>query len=161
MATVGAVSNIRATGLDWDTDMSAFPKLGIENMPFEDFATMLVFGNFASVIAFGALLAWAVLRRRDAGTHKRLIMLAAFSIMGPPLARISRWPGLGGEDSAFIPLAMLALLLSLFVHDFLQERKIHRATWLGTLLLVLINAVAIGSSHTAPGLRFVHYLGGL
>jgi hypothetical protein len=161
LATVGAVSTIRNAGLDWDTDMSAYPKLGIENMSFQQFAEFLVFGNLASVIAFGALVALAVRCRRNAETHKRLMILASLSIIGPALARISRWPGLGGEDSAFIPLALLALLLSLFVHDYLEDQRIHRATWMGTLFIVLVNVAAISISHTSAGRDFVHYLGGL
>ena len=90
LATVRAVSAIRNAGLDWDSDMSEFPKLGIENMPFQEFAEFLVFGNFASVIAFGILLALAVRYRHNAQTHKRLIILASISIIPPALARISR-----------------------------------------------------------------------
>ena len=161
LATVFSVSNIRNAGLDWNTDMSAYPKLGIEDMPFQDFATLLVFGNFASVIAFGGLLFWAMRYRKDSRTHKRLILLASFGIMGPPLARISRWPGFGGEDGAFIPLALLALLLSLFVHDALKERRIYRATWVGTLFLIVVNVLAIAVSQSPVGSRFVHFLGNL
>lgn len=161
LATVGSVSKLRQAGLDWDTDMSAYPKLGIEDMPLQEFAGFLVFGNFGSVIAFAGLLAGAVWYRHNAKIHKRLIILASLSIIGPALARISRWPGLGGEGGFFIPLALLALLLSLFIHDYLKEQRIHRATWAGTLFIVLINAVAISISHTAMGDRFVHYLGGL
>jgi len=161
LATVGAVGTIRRAGLDWDTDMSAYPKLGIENMPFQEFAEFLVFGNFASVIAFGTLVALAIRLRHHAETHKRLIILASLSIIGPALARISRWPGLGGEDSPFIPLALLAVLLSLFLHDYLKDRRIHRATWTGTLFIVLLNALAISIGHTSAGSDFVHYLGRL
>ena len=160
MATVGAVAKLRSAGLDWDTDMSAYPKLGITGMPMQDFATALVFGNFASVLTFALLLAAAVWQRRNAQAHKRLMLLATLSILGPALARISRWPGLGGEGGPFIPVALLVLLLSLFVHDFLRERRIQRASWLGALAIFALFPLAIAIGHTPQGTRFVHFLGG-
>ena len=160
LATVGAVAKLRAAGLDWDTDMSAYPKLAIENMPMQDFATFLVFGNLGSVIAFGGLLAWAVHHRHNAASHKRLMLLASFSIIGPALARIARWPGLGGEGGPFIPLVLLALLLSFFVHDALKDRRIHRATWMGALFFLLVSAAMMALGQTPTGIRFVHFLGG-
>ena len=38
MATMGFVARLRAHGIDWDTDMSAVPSLGIEGQPMVQFA---------------------------------------------------------------------------------------------------------------------------
>jgi hypothetical protein len=158
LATIGAVRKFHLLGLDWGTDMSAYPKLGIDGMTVEQFSRFLVFGNFASVVVFGVLLVFAVYYRTHAETHKRLILLASLSFAGPPLARISRWPGLGGEDGIFIPVMFLVLLLSLVVHDLFVNRRVHKATWVGLLFLILTNAAFIGVSGTALGTWVIHAL---
>ena len=137
LATMGSVRNLRAAGLDWGTDMSAYPIVGIEGIPMEQFAAQLVFGNFASIFTFAGLLLAAIILRRQSASHKRLMLLASISIIGPALARISRWPALGGEDGAFIPVVFFGLLLTLFVHDLVTTRRVHRATWLGSLITVV------------------------
>jgi hypothetical protein len=80
--------------------------------------------------------------------HKRLMLLASISIVGPALARISRWPGLGGEQGLFIPLAFLLLLLAVVLHDVIATKRVHRATLLGASFAVLmtIGGLAIGAS---------------
>lgn len=159
LATIGAVRKFHLLGLDWGTDMSAaYPKLGIDGMTVEQFSRFLVFGNFASVVVFGVLLAFAIYYRAHAETHKRLILLASLSFVGPPLARISRWPGLGGEDGIFIPAVFLVLLLSLVVHDLFVNRRVHKATWVSLLFLIFVNAAFIGISGTALGTWVIHAL---
>jgi hypothetical protein len=151
LATLGSVRKLRSYGLDWDTDMSVYPVLGIEGIPMETFAKQLVFGNFGSIAAFLGLLVAAVLLRKHAASHKRLMTLAAISIIGPALARIARWPFLGGEDGAFIPIVFLALLLSLVVHDLITTRRVYRATWIGILAIAGVLFVAIYLSMTPFG----------
>ena len=59
----------------------------------------------------------------------------------PALARISRWPIFGGEDSGFIPIVTFALVISVVVHDVVATRRVHRATWIGVAAIV-VGAVA-------------------
>ena len=59
--------------------------------------------------------------------------------MGPALARISRWPALGGEDGAFIPTVLLALLLAVIVHDLFRLRRLHTASIYG------VGAILVGT----------------
>jgi hypothetical protein len=129
LATLGAVRSLRALGLDWDTDLRAYPALGIEGIPMELYAKQLVFTNLTSVLIFAVLLFMAIRRRLDVVAHKRLVLLASIVIVPPALARIARWPGLGGEDGVVIPLSFFALLASVAVHDYLTTRRIHRVTW--------------------------------
>ena len=79
-----------------------------------------------------------VLRRRPQA-HKRLMLLASISIIGPALARISRLHGFGGEQGPFIPVVLWGLVLALAVHDLMSRRRLHPSTVLGALLLVLIS----------------------
>ena len=102
MASIGAVSRIASLGVDFNSDMSvAAPQLGVEGVTVIRFVSGVFWGNFTSIIVFAVFVAAAVLLRRDAQTHKRLMMLASISIVGPALARISRIPALGGEDGPF------------------------------------------------------------
>lgn len=155
LATMGIVRSLRAAGLNWDTDMSAYPVVGIEGIPMEQFATQIVFTNFGSILTFGGLLAFAIFYRKHASTHKRLILLASISIIGPPLARISRWPWLGGEDGAFIPTVFFGLLLMLFAYDLITIRRVHRVTWIGTMVTVLILTMSMAMSSTPFGSTLV------
>ena len=138
VATTGVVRSLRSMGLDWDTDMSAHAEFGIEGIAMEQFAAQVVFGNLASILTFAVLLVLAILWRRDSATHKRLILLASISIIGPALARISRWPVFGGEDGAFVPVVFFGLLLTLFAYDLVTEKRVRRVTWAGALATVLI-----------------------
>ncbi len=151
LATIGSVRKLRSAGLEWDTDMSLYPHLGIEGMPMEQFAKQLVFGNFASIVVFAGLLICAILYRAHGPTHKRLMLLASISIIGPALARISRWEGLGGEDGAFIPVAFIGLMLTLFAHDLMTSRRVLRASWTGVLAIILIFAVSVMIATTSVG----------
>jgi hypothetical protein len=137
MATVGVVARMRAMGLDWDTDISALPFLGVEGVPMLNFAAQVVWTNFVSIAVFAGLLAAALLLRRNPQAHKRLMLLGSIVTVAPALARISRWPIIGGEDSGFIPAMLLALLLSVVVHDLVTMRRLHRATWIGVAAIVL------------------------
>ena len=75
-------------------------------------------------------------------------MLASILIVAPALARISRWPIFGGEDSPFIRVVLLALLLAVIAHDLVRERRVHRATiyGVGTIVVATIVLQLIASS---------------
>jgi hypothetical protein len=137
MASVGVVGRLRGV-LDWDADMSAIPEVGVQGVPMLNFAAQVVWGNFASIAVFAGMLAAAVLLRRNAQAHKRLMLLGSIGIVGPALARISRWPILGGEGGPFIPVMLLGLILSVVVHDLVTTRRVHRATLFG------VGAIALG-----------------
>lgn len=158
-ATFGVIGRLQAAGLDFDTDMSALPFLGVEGVTMLEFASPIVWGNLIGIAVFGALVTAAVLLRKRPEYHKRLIVIASMGIIAPALARISRWPVFGGEDSGLVPIVGLALLLSVAGHDWLRLRKIHPATIAGT---VAVLAGVFGSNLVATtefGQAFVRSLG--
>jgi hypothetical protein len=83
------------------------------------------------------LVAAAILLRRNPQAHKRLMLLASIAILGPALARISRWPVFGGEDGPFVPVVLLGLLATLVAHDLVSARRLHTATLIGCGTIVL------------------------
>ena len=148
MATMGFVARLRAAGIDWDTDMSAVPALGVEGQPMVQFAADVFWGNFIGIAVFAGLIVAALLLRRNPQAHKRLMLLASISLVGPALARISRWAVFGGEDSLFVPIVFLSLLALPIAYDVLSARRPHRATLIGcgTIVLALIVTQLIARS---------------
>ena len=124
-------ARILAHGVTLESDMSSIPIQGIEGMQVGDFLIEIVLGGFAQMAAFALLLGLAVAQRKRPDWHKRLMLFASLSVIGPAFARLSRIPGFGGEDSPFLPMTLLALLLAPLIHDVVKERRIHKASWLG------------------------------
>ena len=105
------------------------------------------------------MVATAILLRRTPQTHKRLIVLASIAIVGPALARISRWPVLGGEDGVFIPLVLVALVLAVIAHDLVAEPRVHTATVMGCTAIVLGAIAQQVIAGSELGLAVVRMLG--
>lgn len=105
----------------------------------------VLFGDLAMLMAFALLTGLALLRRRRPADHKRLMLLGTAAIMLPALAR---WPFdfmQNGPPIAIVAL-YLAVPLALGIYDLVSLRKIHRATLLGAVAMVVV----IGSTLTVP-----------
>lgn len=88
--------------------------------------------DILSLCSFAMLLAWAFVARRDSPTHKRLMVLATFVILGPAIAR---WPGVTPTSFDILFAAFPALLM---LYDFVTRRVPHRATLSGGLITLAI-----------------------
>ncbi len=153
MVTLDLISRIKSQGISLDMDISA---LGIgTGVTIGDFISMATWLNIASVLAFSGLLTSAVLFRHHRETHKRLMLLASISILGPAIARISRWPGLGGDLGPFVPAVLILLLAALVVYDSTSIKRPHRATIVGGGILLLIMVAGIFIGKTEFGQAFV------
>jgi hypothetical protein len=159
MATVGAVGRLRAEGFDWDTDMSALSDLGVEGVPMIRFMAQVVWANFMSIAVFAGLVVSAILLRGYPQVHKRLMLLASVAIVGPALARISRWPVFGGEDGPFVPGVLLALLVAVIVHDLVAMRRVHKGTIYGGGAIVIATIVQQLIADSEFGRSVVRMLG--
>lgn len=137
MATIGSVARMRAAGYDWFTDMSAMAELGVDGVTMLSFMAQVVWANFISIAAFAGLVAAAIILRRRPQLHKRLMLFASIAIVGPGLARVSRLPGLGGEDGPFVTIALLGLIAAMIVHDAKTHRSIHVGTVVGVSVITL------------------------
>jgi len=89
---------------------------------------------------FAFLIAWAFLARRDAPTHKRLVLCATFLIIIPAIAR---WPIVGNVVQNPVPFftfvnSFPALLV---VYDLWTRRSLHRATICGVVLMIALQLV--------------------
>ena len=138
LATLGLASRVVSRGLSFDADASVLG-IGVTGLTVAAFISYVVWGNIGNLLSFATFLLAAVVLRRRPQAHKRLMLLASISIIGPALARIARWPVFGGEQGPFIPLVSWGLVLLVAVHDLMSRRRLHPATVLGALLLMLIN----------------------
>lgn len=158
LVTIGYVGRLQAKGLSWDSNMSAYPTHGIESMTFDEFARMLVFGNFSAALVFAIFLIAAIYWRSTAVVHKRLMTYASIAIISPALARISRWPYLGGEDGPVIPLLFVSLILSVVIHDKIALGKVPRVTWLCVVVTFGVQVAALLLSSMDIAGEWVHGL---
>ena len=158
MATLNVVSRDAGLGIAFDVDMAEVdPALG-SGITYLAFISGVVWANIAGVVTFAALIAAAIIYRRRPDFHKRFILVATVSILGPALARISRIDMLGGEQGPFVPLALLSLLAAIFVYDWRALRRIHRATLLAVVFAIALSIFGTAISQTEPGLKFVRAL---
>jgi hypothetical protein len=88
----------------------------------------------SSAIVFGVLVAYAVASRRDAGTHKRLMLLATLFILD---AAASRWPLQFIQASKYgYYVAIDAIILAVVAYDTIARRQLARAYARGVPLVV-------------------------
>ena len=155
LATLMAPSGITAAGLDFNADVST---QGIDGLgpgfTILEGLSGAFWSNLGSALAFLILVALAIALRARPDWHKRLMLLASMAIMLPALARLSRWPILGGEQGPFPLGVVLALLLALVGYDLLTTRRVHRATLLGTAVSWLLGGggFAIGLTEWGRGI---------
>ena len=126
----------------------AMAKGGFDAPTVAALAPRIFWGNIAAVATFGGFVAAAVWLRRHAQAHKRLMLLASISLIGPALPRIGRWPIFPPEVNAgffFIAVGASFLLVSaVAVYDFATRGRMHRATLVGGALLIAAKLVAAG-----------------
>jgi len=95
----------------------------------------------ADMVTFAILIFCAYWYRKNSATHKRLILIATIALMDaptgrPPFAAITHHQYL---DSIFC----VGFLLLLVGYDLWSTHKVHRATVLGGLLMVIIDQVRV------------------
>lgn len=94
---------------------------------------LLLVGDLDELTVFAVLTSWALLARRDAASHKRLMILGTMAILGPA---IGRWP------IPFSPLAILSIYVGLpllvVAYDLWSRRRIHRSTAIAYAMIVAV-----------------------
>jgi uncharacterized membrane protein YozB (DUF420 family) len=86
---------------------------------------------------FSFLIAWAFLARRNAPTHKRLMLCATFLIIIPAIARL---PIVGNvaEDPTVFYILVNSFPTLLVGYDLWTRRSLHRATICGVGLMIAL-----------------------
>jgi hypothetical protein len=100
-----------------------------------------------SMVAFAAFVAAAIRLRRDAQTHKRLMLLATISILDAAVARLP-FEFLRTSNWNYLPATDLFLLAAI-LYDVASRRTVHQAYIWGGLVLVIEQALRIPIGETA------------
>ncbi len=105
--------------------------------------------NALAILVFGGIVAAGIAKRRDAEWHKRLMLSATVSILGPGMGRLLPMDQFG----AFAPLVMFAALTVFAfagpVADLITRKKIHPAYY-WAVGAILLSEVLIGPLAFAP-----------
>jgi hypothetical protein len=115
--------------------------------------SILVWGNYFTLLVFAGCVCVGIALRRKPEAHKRLMLLASVSVVGPALGRFPLWPVFaGGVDAGrdFAIGGLIAIVVSLIAYDVAVQRRPHPATWIGALAIFcsIAAAVALGVSQT-------------
>jgi uncharacterized membrane protein YozB (DUF420 family) len=131
---------------------------GFTGVPIPPLSFMAI--PFFDMIVFPVLVGVAVARRRDAQSHKRLMLIASISLLG---AAIARWPfELLAPPSPVVFFGLTdAFLLAIVAWDLATTRRLHPATLWGGLLVVLSQPLRLAISGTEPWLAFARWATGL
>lgn len=100
-------------------------------------AHQFTFVPLIGIVGFAALFGAAIAWRRRADLHRRLILLAMITILGPPVARILLLIGTKG-GFLFAQTAVAAVFVAwCLLHDWFKHRVVHPIYLVGGTLLVL------------------------
>jgi hypothetical protein len=110
------------------------------------------------MIVFPAFVAMAFLRRHNAQSHKRWMLLGTLNLI---TAAIARWPII----ETLGPLAYFGItdlfIVALAIWDFRSRGKLHPVTLWGGLLLILSQPLRLVVSGTSAWLVFAQWATGL
>ena len=121
-----------------------------------------VLGQFVNVLIemllFGALVGAAIALRRDGESHKRLILLATISLLGPAWLRFRHlFPQV---ENPFLVFSLIAdsVLLVAIVRDVLAYRRVHPVyLWAGGAM-VTVHMIELAAIESTAWLRIARWL---
>jgi uncharacterized membrane protein YozB (DUF420 family) len=108
------------------------------------------------MITFAVLVAAAVVLRRQADAHKRLMLLATISVLTAAVARGLAQINAGGPMGLFVGTDIF--VLALILYDYLSRGQVHPASIWGGLLIVVFKPLLFAASGTSAWLAFADTL---
>jgi hypothetical protein len=101
---------------------------------------------------FCVLIVWALRARADGAAHKRLMLIATISLMGPA---INRWAFLPSAHRGLVTSVIVDFLILLIAgFDLWSRRRIHRATVQGGLFMIIAHQLMFPIGLTPVWHRF-------
>jgi len=113
-----------------------------------------VLGDLAALIPFSILLGVGISYRHRPAFHKRAMLLASIALVSPASARLAAFQAVGSAGPA-LQWTPLVLMLTLWVHDLLADRRLHATTAWGTALIFVSFLLASVLMRTEAGKAFV------
>lgn len=154
MASLGSVSR---NGFDLDADASVIG-IGVTGITVAAFFSEVIWVNIFSALSFAGFLVGAVILRRRPQAHKRLMLLASISIIGPALARMARWPVFGGEQGPFVSVVLWSLVLAVVAYDLVSRKRLESSTAIGIVWLLIVPNAAVWVSRSDIGVKLIYAL---
>jgi len=112
----------------------------------------IFFFDIVGVTLFAIFVGAALLARHRPETHKRFMMLASLSIVGPALGRWATFGFLAVAPPVAFSIGGNALLMVVTIgHDLLAIRRVHPATAYGYTAFWALGLGAVAFSNTALG----------
>jgi signal transduction histidine kinase len=112
-----------------------------------------------TIVAFAALLTAALVMRRRADWHKRLMLLATIALIIPAAARLSSY-FTGRNNPAIGIIATILLVAWCCIEDRRRTGRIHPAYKIAGTLLILSLPARLAIGYTEPWRHFAQWLVG-
>lgn len=111
---------------------------------------------FSEMIMFAAIVFLAFRARTDPPAHKRFILIATAALLGVAFTRFH----VSFLHRKFLPalLASYSFLLLLALYDLWCTHRLHRATYLGSALVIGVGLVRLPLAHTAAWQFFASWV---
>lgn len=115
-----------------------------------DFARGQFVNILIELVVFCGLVGAAVLKRHDREWHKRLLLLANISVLGPAWFRFRHiFPSV---PNALVTFSLMAdaVLMIVIGHEVLTRRRVHVAFWTVAPLMVAVHLAELFLSQSRP-----------
>jgi hypothetical protein len=140
----------------WGALVAARRPAGFTDVPIPPLQFLAI--PFFDMALFASFVACAALLRRNAETHKRLMLLATINLV---TAAIARWPGvLDAGPLAFFGLTDL-FIVAIGIYDFRSRGRLHPVTLWGGLAIIVSQPLRLVVSGTETWLAFARWTTGL
>jgi hypothetical protein len=152
MVILGTVAALKAAGRP----------TGFVDIPMPPLKFLVV--PLADIALFGGFVALALLKRRDAQSHKRYMLLGSIALVE---AGVGRWPFAFMEAAPPVPgFSIIDLCVDLFVvamvvWDLASRRRLHPVTLLGGAVLIAFQPLRLALAETRAWLAFAGWAVGL
>jgi hypothetical protein len=126
-----------------------------------EYGVMLASISMSNIALFAGLVVSALMNIRRPEWHKRLMIMAAISILGAPLARplmvnLHMPPPAPLSDWLVCVIALAPLL-----HDWRTRGRVHNASWIALAAIVVVRLVRVPAAETVAWHDFAGWLSGL
>ncbi|MDN5780405.1 MAG: hypothetical protein L0H23_00030 [Luteimonas sp.] len=120
---------------------------------------LIAWGDLGALAAYVVFLVRGLYKRRRPDAHRRLMLLASFSIISLALIRIAALPAFAGIDGILLTIGGLLLLAAILVlHDLMTLHRVHRETLWGVPFFLIVH---LAPAFTLPGTALDAWLLGL
>lgn len=149
VAAGAVVTGAVTSGLAFPRHVALAGGAGVDRLLDED--APLIFGNVMILVFFTILVAAAVYFRRRPALHKRLMIVASVSLVGPAIDRLWMWAGVELAAGVLGPLTLLTVVVAIIVWDGLEQKRLPRVliAGFGAMLVFGFAGMALGTTPQA------------